>query len=224
MTAPVPTTSGDRRPLASRDTTLARRASEWLIARSVAPNAISAAGMFAGIAAGALLAATAWWPDGARACWFAAALLVQARLVCNLLDGMVAIGSGTTSPVGELWNEVPDRVSDSAILIGLGFAAGGEPWLGFVAASFAMATAYVRALGRAAGTGSDFRGPMAKPQRMFAVTLVALFLAVAPPTWWPADLGAGLPAVALAVIAAGAAWTAVRRLRTIAQRLRGGVR
>ena len=60
--------------------------------------------------------------SGCRArCW------CRLRLLANLLDGMVAIGRGIASPVGELFNEVPDRVSDTAVLLGLGVA-GGERW------------------------------------------------------------------------------------------------
>ena len=39
-----------------------------------------------------------------------AAVCVQLRLLANLLDGMVAVGSGQASRIGELYNEVPDRV------------------------------------------------------------------------------------------------------------------
>jgi phosphatidylglycerophosphate synthase len=212
----------DRRPIKSRDAALAQRVAAWLIARAVAPDAISLAGMVAAIAAGVALAATASWRGGDRALWLLAAVLVQLRLLCNLFDGMVAIGAGRASPVGELYNEVPDRVSDTAILVGFGYAAGGEVWLGYAAALLAVFTAYVRAMGKAAGAGSDFRGPMAKPQRMFVVTLAALYLGVAPAAWQPQLGGLGLPALALALIALGSALTAGRRLRGIAARLRGG--
>ena len=109
--------------------------------------------------------------------WLCGAVLVQLRLLANVLDGMVAVGRGVASPVGELYNEIPDRVSDTAVFAGIGFAAG-SPALGWAAALAAMATAYVRATGRAAGGGSDFRGPMAKQQRMALVTALAVFCAV----------------------------------------------
>ena len=46
--------------------------------------------------------------------WLCGAVLVQLRLLANVLDGMVAVGRGVASPVGELYNEIPDRVSDTA--------------------------------------------------------------------------------------------------------------
>ena len=48
----------------------------------------------------------------------------QLRLTANMLDGMVALASGRASKVGELYNEVPDRVSDAAVFIGAGLAWG----------------------------------------------------------------------------------------------------
>ena len=132
----------DRRPIAARDLGVTRRMAAALVARGASPNGISVAGMIAGMAAGLAFAAVAWWPGGAAALWLAGALLVQARLLANLLDGMVAIGRGVASPVGELFNEVPDRVSDTAVLVGLGVAAGSLA-LGLGAALAAMLTAYV---------------------------------------------------------------------------------
>lgn len=176
------------------------------------------AGMLAGVLAGIALASIPAVPGAERWLWCFAAVAVQTRLLCNLFDGMVAVAARRVSTLGELYNDLPDRVSDSAVLVGLGFA-GSMPWLGFTAALLAMATAYVRTLGRALGAGSDFGGPMAKPQRMFVVTVVALYLAIAPADWRPHWHAAGLPELALAVIVLGTGWTAVARLCRIARRL-----
>src|SRR5687767_919083 len=74
-----------RRPLKTRDHNWAIRAAQWLAGAGVSPNAISLASVaFASAAAGALLA------HG----WLAAALFIQLRLLCNLLDGMVAVEGG----------------------------------------------------------------------------------------------------------------------------------
>lgn len=43
---------------------------------------------------------------------------IQARLICNLLDGMVAQESGVKSSLGKIMNEVPDRYSDIILLLG----------------------------------------------------------------------------------------------------------
>lgn len=208
----------DRRPIAARSWRASQLAADWLVRRGVTANGVSVAGMVAGLAAGAAFVATAHL-DGVpqRLAWLAAGTLVVIRLLANMLDGMVAIGSGTSSAVGELYNEVPDRVSDSAALVGLGYAAGGEPILGFVAALAAVFTAYIRALGKGAGAGQEFVGPFAKQQRMACVIGCAAYCAISPAAWLPA----ALPAVVLAVVAIGSLFTALRRLRRIGLRLRG---
>jgi phosphatidylglycerophosphate synthase len=178
--------------------------------------------MAAGILAGAAFAATRL-PHLDRLFFLLAALLMQLRLLANMLDGMVAVETQRASPVGELFNEVPDRVSDAAILIGAGYAAGGLPELGYLAACVALFVAYVRAEGKVAGAHQEFCGPLAKPQRMFVMTVVALYCGLAPRDWQPALESfprAGVPAAGLALIVLGGIWTAVRRLLRIAAALR----
>jgi phosphatidylglycerophosphate synthase len=122
--------------------------------------------------------------------------------------------------VGELYNEVPDRVSDTAILIGLGLAAGSCLILGYGAALAAMFTAYVRTTAKAAGAPMDFCGPMAKQHRMFVTTLTCIYLAASPASWRPTWQSFGLPAAALALITFGSVVTALRRLHRAARALR----
>jgi phosphatidylglycerophosphate synthase len=207
------TDPGDRRPIAARDWRPIQDAAAFLIARGASPNAISVSGMIAAVVAGLLFASVPGLGQPWLA-WLCGAVLVQLRLLANVLDGMVAVGRGVASPVGELYNEIPDRVSDTAVLAGIGFAAG-SPALGWAAALAAMATAYVRATGRAAGGGSDFRGPMAKQQRMALVTALAVVCAVLP------AYSVVAAQVALWVVLALSLVTAGRRLSGIARALRG---
>src|SRR5690606_25545824 len=141
-----PSLTGGLRALAERTLALPGCVAEWRSRRKASRDDISFAGMVAGLAAGLCFAAVWWFPPGARAFWLLGAVLVQMRLLANLFDGMVAVGRGIASPLGELYNEVPDRVSDTAILLGLGVAAGGNWGLGLAAALAAMATAYIRAV------------------------------------------------------------------------------
>ena len=201
-----------RRPLKSRETPWARRTAGWLAARAVTPNAISQAAMvFAG------LGGLGFWLSGATEGWARAACLIlgaagcQLRLLCNLFDGMVAIEGGRKAPDGPFWNEAPDRASDILILAGAGLGAG-VPALGWAAAALAVATAYVRELGRAEGLGSDYGGPMAKQHRMAVMTGAAV-LAILLPAW---------PALAWALwlVVAGAALTVALRSRRLIAALR----
>jgi phosphatidylglycerophosphate synthase len=114
-----------------------------------------------------------------------------------------------------LFNEVPDRVSDTAVLVGLGVAAGSVA-LGLAAALAAMATAYVRTTARAAGAPSDFGGPMAKQHRMALATALAVWCALVPGGW----TGQGAVWLVLVVVALGSVLTAWLRLSRAAAALR----
>jgi phosphatidylglycerophosphate synthase len=211
----------ERRPLASRNWRFSILLAGWLARRSATPNAISLLGMGAGVIAGLVF----WFTSrgvGAPLFWLLGAAFVQLRLLCNLIDGMVAVESGKGSPVGELYNEVPDRVSDAATLIGLGYAVGGSPALGCLAAIMAIFVAYVRAAVKVAGAPQDYSGPMAKPHRMFVVTVTALLCALVPISTQREWLGQewGLPAFALGLIAVGCVLTVMRRLLRAARFLK----
>jgi phosphatidylglycerophosphate synthase len=210
----------ERRPIASRSWPIFQWTATTLVRWRVSPNAISLAGMFCAIAGGGAFAATAHWPDGERWLWLAAGLLIQIRLIANLLDGMVAVESGTASAVGELYNDVPDRVSDAALLVGAGYAVGGDIALGFTAACVALFTAYVRAVGKAAGAPQEFCGPMAKQQRMALLTVIAVYCGVMPADWQPRWQVWGLSSLALSIIIVLGVVTAMRRLFRIAANLK----
>ena len=160
-------------PIATRNRKWAQSATAWLASRNVSPNAISIAGMCACIAAGLALALTS--VEYNRVFWLIAALGAQLRLTANMLDGMVAVVSGRASKVGELYNEVPDRVSDAAVFIGAGYAWGGNVALGYIATILAIFTAYVRAAGKIAGAPNEFCGPMAKQHRMLVITVACVY-------------------------------------------------
>lgn len=219
----------ERRPINARQWKSTQQIAQWLARQGVSPNGISVAGMLCGIGAGVALASTSLLPDWERLGWILGAILMQGRLQANMFDGMVAIERNQASPVGELYNEVPDRISDAAILIGAGYAAGGHVALGYTAACVALFVAYVRAIGKAAGAPNDFCGPMAKQHRMAVLTVVALYCGLTPtawhPTWsnvpiWGSVAPWGIPAVALKVIILGGIVTAIRRLLRIAANLR----
>ncbi len=212
---------GDRRPIATRNRKWAQDATAWLAARNVSPNAISIAGMFACIVAGIALGVTSI--SDYRILWLVAALGAQLRLTANMLDGMVAIASGRTSKTGELYNEVPDRISDAAVFIGAGFAWGGNVALGYIATILAIFTAYVRAAGKIAGGPNEFCGPMAKQHRMLVITLVCLYSAIAPRSWQMITFNKspiGLVTLGLAVIIVGCVITVIRRVGRIAHALK----
>src|SRR5207244_226906 len=210
-----------RRPITTRNRKWAQEATVWLPSRNVSRNAISIAGMCACIVAGIALGATSI--ADYRVLWLIAALGAQLRLTANMLDGMVALASGRASKTAELYNEVPDRISDPAVFIGAGFAWGGNVTLGYIATILAIFTAYVRAAGKIAGAPNEFCGPMAKQHRMLVITLVCLYSALAPRSWQMItfnDSQIGLMSLGLVIIIAGCAITVIQRVCRIAHALK----
>src|SRR5262249_1838695 len=207
-------------PIATRNRKWAQASTAWLASRNVSPNAISIAGMFACIFAGIALALTS--VSNYRILWLIAAIGAQLRLTANMLDGMVAIASSRTSKTGELYNEVPDRISDAAVFIGAGFAWGGNVTLGYIATILAIFTAYVRAAGKIAGAPNEFCGPMAKQHRMFVITLVCVYATITPRSWQIVTFKysqIGLMSLGLVVIVVGCVITVIRRLNRITHAL-----
>lgn len=201
---------GSRRPLKSRGTVWARALTARLLRTGVTPDQISVIGI--GCAALGSLAVLA--APGHPWLYLLAALGIQLRLLCNMLDGLVAVEGGRKSPLGPLYNELPDRLEDSLLLIAFGCAAG-LLWLGLLIALLAAVTAYVRVLGGTLGFAQDFSGPMAKPHRMAALTVTAIAALLE-----AHYLGSAHALVAgLVLIALGTAWTIVRRTRHLAQQL-----
>jgi phosphatidylglycerophosphate synthase len=208
--------TGDRRPLASRDTQWARSIATGMVTLSITPNRISQTSMAAAAAVGGAFVLAGYGSGGARAVMFVlAALFCQLRLLCNLFDGMVAVEGGKGEADGPFWNEFPDRIADLLILAGAGYGIG-MPGLGWAAGAFAILTAYVRELGRANGLPSDFSGPMAKQHRMAVITAAAI-LSVFEPLWNGRD---GVLTAALWIVILGAALTTFRRARHMVSLLR----
>lgn len=193
----------------------------------ITPNAVSVLSIvFAVLGAVCLMTASeACCKTAASLLWLGAAVCIQLRLLCNMIDGMVAIEGGMKSPVGGLYNEVPDRIADPLLLMAAGYCSEwvvklwGIP-LGWVAAVFSVITAYIRVLGGTLTGAQSFIGPMAKQHRMAVLTFACLGSIAE--VWLRRD---GKPAqevmrAALIVIVAGCVVTCWRRLRLIAQDLR----
>ena len=209
----------NRRELKTRAQAWPRALARGLARMRVTPNMVSVASIAFAIV-GCLAYMNVDDPEASTtACLLVAAAAIQLRLLCNLLDGLLAIEGGLKGKTGELYNEVPDRIADALFLIGAGYAARELPYgpiLGWSCAVVAILTAYVRLLGGSLGFKQDFVGPMAKQHRMFVLTVGTLAVAVERArggfTWslW----------AALAIILVGSSFTVVRRLHRIASQLK----
>ena len=206
-----------RRPIAQAFRQTALATVQWCVRRGIHPNWISYASVVAAAAAGLCFWQAATWP----VLLIVAIALCYVRLWLNMLDGMVALASGTASPIGEIVNELPDRFSDVLIFVGVAHSGLCEVTLGYWAAIAALLTAYVGTLGQAVGTKREFIGLMSKPWRMVALhvgawTTLGLL-------WWNSQTcWAGLTVLdwALLVIVAGCLQTICSRLLRVVRALK----
>jgi phosphatidylglycerophosphate synthase len=171
-------TESGRRDLAIRKTSIAKNIARWLSKKNITPNQISIlSALFALLGFFALFSYS--YID-ASFLLLLAAICIQLRLLCNLFDGMVAMEGGKKTPAGELFNDLPDRISDPLFIIAAGFAtaSGAGELLAWSCAILAIMTAYIRVLGVSMGCPTDFSGPMAKQHRMALLTgsLLAMFV------------------------------------------------
>ncbi len=154
-----------RRPIAQAFRRTAHVPVRWCVRLGIHPNLISYFSIVASAAAGLCF----WQAEAVPGLLIAAVVFCYLRLWLNMLDGMVALASNTASRAGEIANELPDRISDVIIFVGVAHSGLCHPLLGYWGAIFALLVAYVGTLGQAVGVQREFSGVMAKPWRMVAL-------------------------------------------------------
>ncbi|MEM6554907.1 MAG: CDP-alcohol phosphatidyltransferase family protein [Pseudomonadota bacterium] len=210
------TESMSRRPIKQRDSEWAKWIAGFLGRVGFTPNQVSVASMvFGGIAGALFLVSPDLAPVYRTIALIGAVVACQARLLCNLFDGMIAVEGGKSTADGPFWNEFPDRISDALILAGAGYGAG-IPELGWAAAAVAILTAYVRELGHANGLAPDFAGPLAKQGRMHLISLGAI-AAVFDANW---SVSYSALSIALAMITFGSMLTVINRSQRMVRSLK----
>lgn len=154
-----------RRPIAQLFRRTADVPVQWCVRLGIHPNWVS----YSSIVASAAAAGCFWHATALPGLLIAAVGFCYVRLWLNMLDGMVALASGKASRSGEIANELPDRVSDVLIFVGVGHSGLCHPLGGYWVAILALLVAYVGTLGQAVGVQREFSGLMAKPWRMVAL-------------------------------------------------------
>lgn len=203
----------NRRPLKVRDVGLVTRFARWLSQKSITPNHISLLSIVFALFAATSLIATLYTDGIAQFTSFIlAALFIQGRLLCNLFDGLVAVEGGKSTASGELFNDIPDRISDPLIIIAAGYSiisVGYGDVLGWCGALLAVLTAYVRTLAVSIHAPANFTGPMAKQHRMALLTVACIATAIEQ-VWFGHDY---VMVVALVILNIGAFITVWRRTK-----------
>ena len=154
-----------RRPIAVVFRQTAGFATRFCVRHGIHADAISYLSIVA-----SLIAAICFWKSGARP-WLLiiAPLFCYLRLWFNMLDGLVAFAAGKASSRGEILNDLPDRISDIVIFVGVAHSGFMNPLIGYWAAILAVLTSYVGLFGQALGVQRQFGGVMSKPWRMVAL-------------------------------------------------------
>jgi len=164
-----------RRPIAAEFRRTANAATQFCVRHGIHPDTISYLSVVAAFAA-----AICFRKAGEiRWLLIIAPLFSYLRLWLNMFDGMVAVAAGKASRRGEILNDLPDRVSDVIIFVGVAHSGLMNPIFGYWAAIAAVLTAYVGLFGQALGVQRQFGGIMSKPWRMVALHIgawLALFL------------------------------------------------
>jgi phosphatidylglycerophosphate synthase len=210
----------NRRPIKARSLVIIQRFASWLAKSSITPNQISV------LSIGFSLLVPISFVVFEAGTWVAslgAMLGIQLRLLCNLLDGMVAIEGQKKSVAGGIYNEFPDRIADTVILVGVAACDISDPWLatlGMTASFLAAMTAYTRLLGASLGTKQYFDGPMAKQHRMAFLTLTMIALPILNLLVLNRAISSAMVIkISLIVISIGCIATVFRRLRKISSEL-----
>lgn len=138
--------------------------------RPIHPDAITLAGLACSVGAAILFQAAGQEP------WLflVIPILLLLRITLNALDGMVAQATGKARPFGEVLNEVADRLSDAAILLGIAVSPLSSLAWGAPAVVLVLLSSYVGILGKAVGAGRQYGGLLGKADRMLYLGLASI--------------------------------------------------
>jgi len=172
----------------------------WLVARGVAPNAVTVAGTI-----GTVGAALWFLPRGEL---FAGAAVITFFVLFDLVDGAMARVGGQGTPFGAVLDSTCDRIADAALFAGLTWwclGVGEQRPLGIAALLCLVAgqlVSYIKA--RAEGAGLSADGGLVERAERLLLGLVGTGLH-----------GLGVPYalhVALGILAAASVWTVGQRI------------
>lgn len=141
----------------------------------VTPDQLTLAAVPVAVLGGACLLAS----SAAPALLLVVPLLAALRIVLNLLDGSMARRTRRIHARGELYNELGDRLADTAFLAPVAFLPGAQPEVVLVGVLAGVLASYVGITARAAGGERIYRGILSKPGRMALLCVCSVWAFVA---------------------------------------------
>lgn len=151
---------------------LLRPAVSHLAARGVTANQVTLAALALSGATGMWVALTAQWQ------WplYMVPLTLFVRMALNAIDGMLAREHDMQTPLGAVYNELGDVLSDAAIYLPFALIPGLNPGLIVVFVVLAVVSEMTGVVAVQIGARRRYDGPMGKSDRAFLFGLVGLLL------------------------------------------------
>jgi phosphatidylglycerophosphate synthase len=163
-----------RRPIAGMFRSTANAAVKVAVRAGIHPDVFSYASVVA-----AAIAGTLFWQSARHPKFLILGVaFAMLRLWLNMFDGMVAVASGKASKKGEIINDLPDRISDIIIFIGIAHSGWCHRLPAYGVAIMALLVAYVGLTGQAVGVQREYSGWMSKPWRIVMISIAAVITSI----------------------------------------------
>lgn len=151
-----------------------RPVKDFFVRHRIHPTMINVLGLAASIiTAGAILLSQ-------QSYWFLLAVpfATTFRTACNALDGLVSRELGVASALGEVLNELIDRISDSIIFFSVIYLPSTNNTLGFMALIIVLLNSYLGILSKSAGGSRQYGGLIGKADRMILISVAAVLIVI----------------------------------------------
>ncbi|WP_108682637.1 CDP-alcohol phosphatidyltransferase family protein [Methyloceanibacter sp. wino2] len=166
-------------------------------------NGVTLAALILSVAQGA---AIALWPE-ARWPLLLLPITLLVRMALNAIDGIMAKEHGQKTPVGALFNELSDVVSDAALYLPFALIAGVNAPLVVLVVVASVIAEMAGVLGTFIGASRRYDGPFGKSDRAFGFGALAVLLGIGlAPGLWTTFVLAAMLALAILTI-----WNRARR-------------
>lgn len=151
--------------------------------------------------------------------------IMMLTALCDVLDGLIARRTGTSSPRGAFFDSFADRISEALIFAGFAYLGGGNilTWVSYWAMVASYSVSYARARGE--GLGVDCKtGLMQRPERITVLLILLYFSPILSLITQPEDPDPfpTLAFVAVSIVAIFATQTAFVRAKSVMQKLDRG--
>lgn len=112
--------------------------------------------------------------SGNSSVWFVLPLFMLLRMALNAIDGMLAREHDMKTPLGAIWNELGDVLSDAALYLPFALLPGFPAWAIVLVVVLAVISEMCGVLAVSIGATRRYDGPMGKSDRAFVFSVLAI--------------------------------------------------